>query len=522
MSATAPRRSTTSKQGTPPRPALLPRPSVRAAIALALACFAALLAFPAITLASPGDIYAEGTYYRVTTYPGHGSLIGVPVDLNVCSPSGSWVDDHRWPLYAPGDGNVAVHSHDGGGSGWGNSIIWTSADGSERLFMAHLDSFGKTGQVSAADSIGYVGTTGYSTGDHVHFERSVNGAYSAPELSGVALSAGSIYRSAGPYGATRLAGRDRYATAVRIAREGWGGRGSDWAGVTHVVIASGDDRAAADPLAAAGLCGVYDAPLLLVSAEFTPNDVKSVVAEMVADNPGTAIEVHLVGGPVSVPDARYDDIANAVGADRLAKDRLLSTGDRYDLAAQIALEMERVGGATPETVLIANGADDTKFFDALALSPIAAAKGYPILLVSETSVPRASNVVLEEFEPATVIVGGGPATVSEQVRTTLGASRWSGGDRYATATSIATNAMNSGMLTAAYPGVAAKLPDALAGGAMVGRVGSPLVITDGEALTSVTGSWLTGNTGAIQECYVLGGEKSLTPAAKSQIEARLR
>jgi putative cell wall-binding protein len=490
---------------------------------VALALCAALLASPAAALASSGDIYAEGTYYRVSTYSGHGSFIGVPVDLNVCSPSGGWVDDHRWPLYAPGDGSVAVHSYDNGaGTGWGNAIIWTSADGSERLFMAHLDQFGRTGPVAAGDSIGYVGTTGHSTGDHVHFERSVNGAYSPPELSGVTLAAGSIYRSAGSYSAVRLAGRDRYATAVRIAREGWGGGGSDWTGITHVVIASGDDRAAADPLAAAGLCGVYDAPLLLVSAEFTPAEVKSVIAEMAADNPGTQIGVHLVGGPVSVPDARYGDIANAVGAEQLRKDRLLSTGDRYDLAAEIAREMERVGGVTPESVLIANGADDTTFFDALALSPIAAAQAYPILLVDETAVPRATNAVLDAFEPTTVIVGGGPATVSEQVRTTLGATRWSGRDRYATATSIATNALNSSMLTAEYPGVAAKLPDALAGGAMVGRRGSPLVITEGEALTSVTGSWLSANKGAIDECYVLGGDKSLTPAAKSQIEARLR
>ena len=61
---------------------------------------------------------------------------------------------------------------------------------SERLFMAHLDQFGVTGSVAAGDPIGYVGTTGYSTGDHVHFERSVNGAYSAPALSGIILAAG--------------------------------------------------------------------------------------------------------------------------------------------------------------------------------------------------------------------------------------------------------------------------------------------------------------------------------------------
>jgi hypothetical protein len=475
-----------------------------------------------VALASPGDIYAEGTYYRVSTYSGHKGFIGVPVDLNVCSPSGSWVDDHRWPLYAPGDGTVAIHSQDGDGTGWGNSIIWTSADGSERLLMAHLDQFGATGAVDAGDSIGYVGTTGNSTGDHVHFERSVNGAHSAPELSGVALQPGSIYRSAGPYSAVRLAGPDRFSTAVRIAREGWASGGSDWSGVTDVVIASGDDRAAADPLAAAGLCGVYDAPLFLVGAEFTPSEVKAALREIAADNPGGPVSVHIVGGPVSVPEARYSDLASAVGGGKLSKDRLLATGDRYDMAAEIAREMQRVTGTAPDTVLAANGADATKFFDALALSPIAAANAYPILLVTEDSVPSATNAVMGELGPSTVIVGGGPATVSEGVRSSLGAARWSGRDRYATATTIATNAISSGMLDAHATGVAAKLPDALAGGAMVGCEGSPLVITNGESLTSVTGSWISTHKGDVDMCYVFGGEKSMTPKVKSQIEERLR
>ena len=161
-------------------------------------------------------------------------------------------------------------------------------------------------------------------------------------------------------------------------------------------------RAAADPLAAAGLCGVYDAPLLLVSAEFTPSEVKSVIAEMAADNSGTSISVHIVGGPVSVPDARYNDLAAAVGSDRLTKDRLLATGDRFDMAAEIARDMQRVSGTTPDTVLVANGADMSKFFDALALSPIAAAEAYPILLVSEDAIPRATNAVLGEIKPSAV------------------------------------------------------------------------------------------------------------------------
>ena len=103
-----------------------------------------------------------------------------------------------------------------------------------------------------------------------------------------------------------------------------------------------------------------------------------------------------------------------------------------------------------------------------------------------------------------------------------GTDRWSGPDRYSTATDIATNAVDSGWLSDRTVGVAAKLPDALTGGAMVGCDGGPLVITDGANLTSVTGSWLSANKSKVSSCYVFGGEKSMTPRVRSQIEAKLK
>ncbi len=50
----------------------------------------------------------------------------------------------------------------------------------------------------------------------------------------------------------------------------------------------------------------------------------------------------------------------------------------------------------------------------------------------------------------------------------------------------------------------------------------PLLITQGDTLTSSTGSWLSSNKNEIAKCYVFGGEKSVTPAVKSAIEARLQ
>ena len=215
----------------------------------------------------------------------------------------------------------------------------------------------------------------------------------------------------------RLADNDRFTTAVKIAREGYDPAGNKtWPGVDSVIVASGDDRAAADPLSAAGLCWAYDAPLFLVSASSTPVKVKAAIKEIAARN-GGKVNVIIVGGKVSVPDARYSDIANYVGWGELSKRRVAGS-DRYSTAAAIAREMRRVKGATSK-VLVANGADSTKFFDALALSPIAARNGYPIIPVSATSVPSASRSILNEIGPSEVIIGGGPATVKSSVKSSI-------------------------------------------------------------------------------------------------------
>jgi putative cell wall-binding protein len=289
------------------------------------------------------------------------------------------------------------------------------------------------------------------------------------------------------------------------------------------VIASGDDRAAADPLTASGLCWAYDAPLLLVSESFTPPEVTRVIDEIADDNPGVRVTVHIVGGPRSVPDARYAEIASGVGSGRVVADRLTRTGDRYDLASVIAQRVRQAnGGAAPDAVLVANGADSEKFFDALALSALTSAEGYPILLVGSDSVPARTRQTLEQLSPDRVIVGGGPRTVSPAVAASLGAERWYGADRYSTATSIASRATAEGMVDPVYVGVAAVLPDALTGGSMVGAQGGPLLITDGASLSRAPSSWLGAHRGTIDTCYVFGGYRSVAPAVLSQIDVRLR
>ncbi len=148
--------------------------------------------------------------------------------------------------------------------------------------------------------------------------------------------------------------------------------------------------------------------------------------------------------------------------------------------------------------------------------------------VSATSVPSASEAVLRAFKPATVIIGGGPNTVTSSVKSRLKSitgknpEQWYGNDRYSTAAVIAGKAVDTKhWLSADAVGVAAKLPDALTGGSMVGKKNGVLLVSATSSLSSAAGSWVSAHDPDIDEAYVFGGVKSFTPAAKSQLDSRL-
>ncbi len=208
-----------------------------------------------------------------------------------------------------------------------------------------------------------------------------------PQASGYTLRSDRVWpASPAPAPTERLWGSDRYTTAVQIAEKNFPG----WLNCNHVIIASGEDRAAADPLAASGLTWTYGAPILLVQESRVPPAVMGALQGMQAQaqSNNATLTVHVVGGPVSVPPERVAEIQGAVPG--VVIDRVAPYNDRFVLAGAIAQRMatERPGGfhrtnGYGQFALIANGADPDKFFDALALSPLTASTGYPILLVSE-------------------------------------------------------------------------------------------------------------------------------------------
>ncbi|MGH2682930.1 MAG: peptidoglycan DD-metalloendopeptidase family protein [Actinomycetota bacterium] len=208
----------------------MPRPGAARAPTLLIVTFAAVLVGARPGLAAGGDIFAKGNRWCASTHPNHGTLDGYGPALDLGSPQ-----DGGWPVYAPGKGRVRIHS-EGWGSGWGNSIIWISADGKERIHLAHLASFGATGTVVAGDRIGRVGSTGRATSPHVHSSARRDGEPARLILGWRRIEAGRCYVSRGPIPPTCLG---REATLV-------GTRGDDvlvgTSGNDVIVARAGDDR----------------------------------------------------------------------------------------------------------------------------------------------------------------------------------------------------------------------------------------------------------------------------------------
>ena len=83
------------------------------------------------------------------------------------------------PIYAAKDGKVTRTSYQAGGAGYYVSI--NHGDGFSSIYMHMTHYIVKSGQyVKAGQVIGYVGSTGGSTGPHLHFGISYNGTYVNP------------------------------------------------------------------------------------------------------------------------------------------------------------------------------------------------------------------------------------------------------------------------------------------------------------------------------------------------------
>jgi subtilisin family serine protease len=312
----------------------------------------------------------------------------------------------------------------------------------------------------------------------------------------------------------RIGGRTAYDTAAAGAARSFPG----FAGVTDVVIVSGESRSVSDALAAAGLAAAYRGPLLLTRARTLSPAVRAALNALPA-----AARVHIVGGRLAVSRAVERALARhpkVAGVDRVGG------ADRYATAALVARRMRsvRVGRGIPaaDTALVACASSAARTWDAAGLAAISAATGYPVLYVRRTSVPASTRAALRSLGLANVYVAGDARGVSAKVFRSLGArERWAGSSTYATSYAVASAAVGKGWLMRGVVGVAPATPDAAVGAALAGREGGALLLVPRRSLGGPASAFLAGSRGLAGTAYVVGSWSVLSGTVGWQVGSAL-
>jgi len=286
----------------------------------------------------------------------------------------------------------------------------------------------------------------------------------------------------------RINGADRYLAAIGYSQK-------FAPGVDRVYIASGEkfpDALSAGPAAAA-----MGAPLLITPASGL---LPAVATELERLHPH---EIVVLGGTATLSASLEGQLAalsfspqvkRFAGADRFEVSRMV-TSDAFDDA---------------DVVYIATGLN---FPDALSAGPAAATKHAPVILVNGTadSLDAATLQLIEHLGATTVKIAGGPASVSPGIQSQLAArfavQRLGGADRFEAGVAINADAF-TGVVDLAYIATGLKYPDALAGGPLAAKTGSPLFVSRDTCVPSS----VLDSLAALQVTHVvlLGGPASLS------------
>lgn len=302
-----------------------------------------------------------------------------------------------------------------------------------------------------------------------------------------------------------LQGDTRYETAVEVAL-------AAFASADTAIVASGEDFP--DALAASGLAGSYNAPLLLVRPDTVPAVVSGALAAL-----GVS-DVIIIGGEGAVSAGVESTLDATYGVDRI------EGVDRYETAARVARRIAEREAPFWPTVFIARG---DEFPDALAASPLAYSLGQPILLVRPGTLPVPTAQVIADLDIRWAYVIGGEGAVSSAVKSTLdgmlvsnggtASERWAGATRYETARVVAESGVDEGFASWNYVGVATgeNFPDALAGGVAAGTNYGVIALTGSTGLPTATRQMIETNAFKVMECDVYGGPDAVSAAVRAAI-----
>ncbi|MDP4177097.1 MAG: SpoIID/LytB domain-containing protein [Bacillota bacterium] len=263
----------------------------------------------------------------------------------------------------------------------------------------------------------------------------------------------------------RIGGKDRFSTSRLIAES----LNNDY--INNVVVATGFDYP--DALAGSVLAKKLNAPILLTAGSPEESNDAITYIKNHLNKDGT---IYILGGQGVVSES-FQTKFKELGFNNITR---LGGTNRQDTAVKIADKINSDASTLPVVIATQNN-----FPDALSISPVAALKGYPLLLSGKDSLGDEVKKYLIANKPSKVYIAGGTGVISDQVKneikSTLGYGddsvlRFGGKDRYETSRIINSELFTNPDEVMVATGM--DFPDALTGSVYAADKNSPIILAD--------------------------------------------
>ena len=271
----------------------------------------------------------------------------------------------------------------------------------------------------------------------------------------------------------RIGGQDRFITSVKIAENMYNGE------IDNVVLSTGFNFP--DALSGSILAKSTGAPILLVGTSSASTESLPAL-DYINNHLKKSGKIYLLGGE-GVIAPNYVTKLTAMGYNPGNIIRLGGV-DRLQTSMKIANELN----AVPSTNIVIATQND--FPDALSISPIAALRGWPILLTDKDKLSTEVENYISAIKPDKVYISGGTGVVSDTVKNRIKTLlnygddkviRLGGIDRYATSRIINSTLVDAPSDIALATGL--QYPDALSGSVYSALKGAPIVLIDPSKVT---------------------------------------
>lgn len=289
-----------------------------------------------------------------------------------------------------------------------------------------------------------------------------------------------------------IAGSNRYYTAAMISK-------NTYSEAHTVILASGANYP--DALAGGPLAYILNAPMLLTNPSSLSKGTQDEILRLGAE------KVIILGSTGAVSQS----VENTLKSLGLQVERIAGTS-RYSTSTTIANVIHKNAGNKYKAVL-ASGMD---FADALAAGSYAAVEGIPIILTRSDRLLESIANSLIDLQIEELILVGGNSAVSAQVVASIEAlgitvTRYSGANRYGTATEIGSNFFSE--TTEAVIANGTTFPDALAAVPLAAKLNAPIILANNNRLNSSVVEYLKYSR--ITHLTFVGGDGVVTAHVRS-------